>query len=141
MTNTHFVNSHACRTRRILPPPDLAIPGAASAIPQCRIYKELEFTLTTYGNTTAYLVARRPFSGWTKDGHTAEAGYCLVALRCAVCAHSGGDGHCEHQSAKKILQPVQLRLFYQPGPVPTTHDELAKPRIWKDSRIMFRSVG
>jgi serine-type D-Ala-D-Ala carboxypeptidase (penicillin-binding protein 5/6) len=140
MTNTHFVNSHG------LPDPthlttarDLAILARAMINDhpkQYAIYKELEFTFNNirqYNRNT--LLREDPSVDGLKTGHTAEAGYCLVAsalrgdMRLIAVVMGTESTKARKNDAASLFNYgfnfYQTKTLFEP----TT--ELAKPRIWK----------
>jgi len=140
MTNTYYVNSHG------LPDPthltsarDLAILARAMIIDhpqQYSIYKELEFTFNNirqYNRNT--LLREDPSVDGLKTGHTAEAGYCLVAsaLRgdmrlIAVVLGTASTKARKNDAASLFNYGFN---FYQTKTLFEPMTELAKPRIWK----------
>jgi D-alanyl-D-alanine carboxypeptidase (penicillin-binding protein 5/6) len=149
MLNTHYVNSHG------LPDPthlttarDLAILAKAMINDhpqQYAIYKELEFT---YHNIRQYnrntLLLEDPTVDGLKTGHTAEAGYCLVAsaLRNGMRLISVVMG-TESTKARKNDTASLFNYgfhFYETKPLFAPMTELAKPRVWK-GEIDNVSVG
>jgi len=140
MTNTHFVNSHG------LPDPthlttarDLAILARAMIKDhpkQYAIYKELEFTfhdIRQYNRNT--LLREDPTVDGLKTGHTAEAGYCLVAssLRGGtrlIAVVMGTESTKARKNDAASLFNYGFN-FYQTKVLFEPMTELAKPRIWK----------
>jgi len=140
MTNTHFVNSHG------LPDPthlttarDLAILASAMINDhpkQYAIYKELEFTFNNirqYNRNT--LLREDPSVDGLKTGHTAEAGYCLVAsalrgdMRLIAVVMGTESTKARKNDAASLFNYgfnfYQTKTLFEPA------TELAKPRIWK----------
>jgi len=149
MTNTHFVNSHG------LPDPthlttarDLAILARAMIKDhpkQYAIYKELEFTfhdIRQYNRNT--LLREDPTVDGLKTGHTAEAGYCLVAssLRGGtrlIAVVMGTESTKARKNDAASLFNYGFN-FYQTKVLFEPMTELAKPRIWK-GQVDYVPVG
>jgi serine-type D-Ala-D-Ala carboxypeptidase (penicillin-binding protein 5/6) len=140
MTNTHFVNSHG------LPDPthlttarDLATLARAMIKDhpkQYAIYKELEFTfhnIRQYNRNT--LLREDSTVDGLKTGHTAEAGYCLVAssLRGGMRLIAVVMGTASTKARKNDAAALFNYgfNFYQTKTLFEANTELAKPRIWK----------
>ncbi len=140
MTNTHFVNSHG------LPDPthlttarDLAILAKAMIIDhpvQYAIYKEREFTFNNirqYNRNT--LLGEDPSVDGLKTGHTAEAGYCLVAsalrgdMRLIAVVMGTESTKARKNDAASLFN--YGFSFYQTKTLFEPNTELAKPRVWK----------
>ncbi len=140
MTNTHYVNSHG------LPDPthlttarDLAILARAMINDhpkQYAIYKELEFTFNNirqYNRNT--LLREDPSVDGLKTGHTAEAGYCLVAsalrgdMRLIAVVMGTASTKARKNDAASLFN--YGFNFYQTKTLFEPMTELAKPRIWK----------
>jgi D-alanyl-D-alanine carboxypeptidase (penicillin-binding protein 5/6) len=140
MTNTHFVNSHG------LPDPthlttarDLATLARAMITDhpkQYAIYKELEFTfhnIRQYNRNT--LLREDPTVDGLKTGHTAEAGYCLVASSLRgdmrlIAVVMGTESTKARKNDAASLFNYGFN-FYQTKTLFEPMTELAKPRIWK----------
>ncbi len=149
MVNTHYVNAHG------LPDPthlttarDLAILAKAMINDhpqQYAIYKELEFT---YNNIRQYnrntLLREDPTVDGIKTGHTAEAGYCLVAsaerkgMRLIAVVMGTQSTKARKNDAAALFNYgfhfFETRTLIEPM------TELAKPRIWKGQQD-FVPVG
>ncbi|HEY6130622.1 MAG TPA: D-alanyl-D-alanine carboxypeptidase family protein [Halioglobus sp.] len=140
MVNTHYVNSHG------LPDPahlttarDLALLAKAMIIDhpkQYAIYKEREFTFNNirqYNRNT--LLGEDTSVDGLKTGHTAEAGYCLVAsalrgdMRLIAVVMGTESTKARKNDAASLFNYgfnfYQTRTLFEPL------SELAKPRIWK----------
>ena len=140
MANTHYVNSHG------LPDPthlttarDLAILAKAMINDhpkQYAIYKEREFTFNNirqYNRNT--LLGEDPTVDGLKTGHTAEAGYCLVASALRddmrlIAVVMGTESTKARKNDAASLFNYGFN-FYQTKTVFEPMTELAKPRIWK----------
>jgi serine-type D-Ala-D-Ala carboxypeptidase (penicillin-binding protein 5/6) len=140
MTNTHFVNSHG------LPDPahlttarDLATLARAMIKDhpkQYAIYKEREFTfhnIRQYNRNT--LLGEDPTVDGLKTGHTAEAGYCLVAsalrggMRLIAVVMGTASTKARKNDAASLFN--YGFNFYETKTLFEANTELAKPRIWK----------
>jgi serine-type D-Ala-D-Ala carboxypeptidase (penicillin-binding protein 5/6) len=140
MTNTHYVNSHG------LPDPahmttarDLATLARAMINDhpkQYAIYKEREFTFNNirqYNRNT--LLREDPSVDGLKTGHTAEAGYCLVAsalrgdMRLIAVVMGTASTKARKNDAASLFN--YGFNFYQTKTLFEPMTELAKPRIWK----------
>lgn len=149
MVNTHYVNSHG------LPDPthlttarDLAILAKAMINDhpqQYAIYKELEFT---YNNIRQYnrntLLLEDPTVDGIKTGHTAEAGYCLVAsaerngMR-LISVVMGTESTKARKNDTASLFNYGFH-FFETKTLIEPMTELAKPRVWKGQQD-FVPVG
>ena len=149
MVNTHYVNSHG------LPDPthlttarDLALLAKAMINDhptQYAIYKELEFTFNNirqYNRNT--LLREDPTVDGLKTGHTAEAGYCLVASALRddmrlISVVMGTDSTKARKNDTASLFNYGFH-FYATKTLFEPMTELAKPRIWKGQQD-FVPVG
>ena len=140
MTGSHFVNSHG------LPDPDHYVTARdlgtlARAIinrfpDHYAIYKQREFT---YNNIKQYnrntLLGEDPSVDGLKTGHTAEAGYCLVAsakrgaMRLIAVVMGTKSTTARKNDARSLLN-YGFR-FYETAAVFEPMHELDKPRVWK----------
>ncbi len=140
MKGSYFVNSHG------LPHPDHVVTTRdlatlANAIitrfpEHYAIYKEPEFT---YNNIRQYnrntLLGEDPSVDGLKTGHTAEAGYCLVAsakrrdMR-LISVVMGTKSTKARKNETRSLLNYGFR-FFETAEVYGPRQELEKPRIWK----------
>jgi len=140
MTNTHYVNSHGLPDpRHLTTARDLAILARAMINDhpkQYSIYKELEFTFNNirqYNRNT--LLREDPSVDGLKTGHTAEAGYCLVAsalrgdMRLIAVVMGTASTKARKNDAASLFN--YGFNFYQTKTLFEPMTELAKPRIWK----------
>jgi D-alanyl-D-alanine carboxypeptidase (penicillin-binding protein 5/6) len=140
MTGSHFVNSHGLPDGdHYVTSRDLATLARAiiSRFPDhYAIYKQREFT---YNNIKQYnrntLLAEDSSVDGLKTGHTAEAGYCLVAsaerrgMRLIAVVMGTRSTKARKNDARSLLN-YGFR-FYETVEVFGPMQELEKPRIWK----------
>ena len=140
MNGSYFVNSHGLpHPDHVVTTRDLAI--LANAIitrfpDHYAIYKEPEFT---YNNIRQYnrntLLGEDPSVDGLKTGHTAEAGYCLVAsakrrdMR-LISVVMGTKSTKARKNETRSLLNYGFR-FFETAEVYGPMQELEKPRIWK----------
>jgi len=149
MTGSYFVNSHGLPDpRHLVTARDLAILSKAiiTRHPEhYAIYKEREFT---YNNIRQYnrntLLGVDPTVDGLKTGHTAEAGYCLVAsalrdgMRLIAVVMGTASTKARKEAAGSLLN-YGFR-FYETVEVFAAMHELQQPRIWKGQQDLV-SVG
>lgn len=149
MTGSYFVNSHGLPDpRHLMTARDLATLSKAiiTRYPEhYAIYKEREFTFNNirqYNRNT--LLGVDPTVDGLKTGHTAEAGYCLVAsalrddMRLIAVVMGTASTKARKEAAGSLLN-YGFR-FYETVEVFGAMHELEKPRIWKGQQD-FVSVG
>jgi D-alanyl-D-alanine carboxypeptidase (penicillin-binding protein 5/6) len=149
MTGSYFVNSHGLPDpRHLMTARDLAILSQAiiTRYPEhYAIYKEREFTFNNirqYNRNT--LLGVDPTVDGLKTGHTAEAGYCLVAsalrdeMRLIAVVMGTASTKARKEAAGSLLN-YGFR-FYETVEVFGAMHELEKPRIWKGQQDLV-SVG
>ena len=147
MKDSYFVNSHG------LPDPshlvtarDLGILARAiiTKFPEhYAIYKERDFT---YNNIKQYnrntLLGEDPSVDGLKTGHTAEAGYCLVAsalrndMRLIAVVMGTKSTKARKNDARSLLN-YGFRFFETVEVFGPMH-ELEKPRVWKGQQDLVR---
>lgn len=140
MNGSYFVNSHGLpHPDHVVTTRDLAILANAiiTRFPEhYAIYKEPEFT---YNNIRQYnrntLLGEDPSVDGLKTGHTAEAGYCLVAsakrrdMR-LISVVMGTKSTKARKNETRSLLNYGFR-FFETAEVYGPMQELEKPRIWK----------
>lgn len=149
MTGSYFVNSHGLPDpRHLMTARDLATLSKAiiTRYPEhYAIYKEREFTFNNirqYNRNT--LLGVDPTVDGLKTGHTAEAGYCLVAsalrddMRLIAVVMGTASTKARKEAAGSLLN-YGFR-FYETVEVFGAMHELEKPRIWKGQQDLV-SVG
>ena len=140
MTGSFFVNSHGLPDpRHLMTARDLAILSRAiiTRHPEhYAIYKEREFTFNNirqYNRNT--LLGVDPSVDGLKTGHTAEAGYCLVAsalrndMRLIAVVMGTASTKARKEAAGSLLN-YGFR-FYETVEVFAATHELEQPRVWK----------
>ena len=140
MKDSYFVNSHGLPDpSHVVTARDLAILAQAiiTRFPEhYAIYKERDFT---YNNIQAirpqHLLGEDPSVDGLKTGHTAEAGYCLVAsaerngMRLIAVVMGTKSTKARKNDARSLLN-YGFRFFETVEVFGPMH-ELEKPRIWK----------
>ena len=140
MKNSYFVNSHGLPDpSHVVTARDLAILAQAmiTRFPEhYAIYKERDFT---YNNIKQYnrnsLLGEDPSVDGLKTGHTAEAGYCLVAsaerngMR-LISVVMGTKSTTARKNETRSLLNYGFR-FFETVEVYGPMQELDKPRVWK----------
>jgi len=149
MTGSHFVNSHGLPDpSHVVTARDLGILARAiiTKFPEhYAIYKERDFT---YNNIKQYnrnsLLGEDPSVDGLKTGHTAEAGYCLVAsalrnnMRLIAVVMGTKSTKARKNEARSLLN-YGFRFFETVEVFGPMH-ELDKPRVWKGQQDLV-SVG